>query len=389
MKRLNILLRYSFIITFSTVLFICCSPTHLRNTNYSYQQPKNLNDGIVSDGITNVTIDSTKIIELTKLILRDSFPNIHSLLICKDNKLVYENYFSGKDERWGRRLGYVKHNDDVLHDIRSISKSVVAACIDIAIQQKMIKSIDDPIFDYLHGYQQFKTKENERITLRHLLNMSSGLRWDEDVPHGTSENDETNMERSRNPIVYVLGLPMQSEPGSTWKYNSGGVQVLAEIIKSVSGDDIDIFAEKYLFAPLGIKNYKWIKSHRGFPAAASGLRLTSRDLMKFGLLYLNDGKWENKQLVSENWVSNTFTPQIMRAKNDPTKGYSFLFWTEVDTVNNHNYSLLTARGNGGQRIFINPATNLVVVITAGNYNKRNIRNDGQRALDEYILPALR
>jgi len=311
----------------------------------------------MTEDISNAQFDSIKIVELTKLILKDTFPNIHSLLIAKDNKLIYENYFQGKDENWGSGLGYAKHDTNILHDTRSISKSVVAACIDIAIQQKKIKSIDDPVFDYLTNYLDYKTTENEKITIRELLTMSSNIAWDEDVPHGTKANDETQMERSSNPVEYVLSRPMKTTPAATWKYNSGGVQVLAEILKSVSGDNVDKFAEKYLFEPLGIKNYKWTKSHRKFPAAASGLRLTSRDLLKFGLLYLNKGQWNGKQIITENWVAETLKTQVYRDKNSSTKGYSFLFWIETDTVNNKPFELIIARGNGGQRIFINKESN--------------------------------
>ena len=368
--------------------FSSCSQTRFRDTNYHYSIPAQLGDGIMIGNIANSNIDSFKIIELTKLILKDTFPNFHSLLIAKDNKLVYENYFSGKDENWGSGLGYAKHDFDILHDTRSISKSVVAACIDIAIQQKKINSIDDPIFNYLKDYIQYKTKENESITIRQLLTMSSNIEWDEDVPHGTSANDETQMERSSNPIKYVLSRPMKTEPTPVWKYNSGGVQILAEIIKSVSGDNVDKFAEKYLFEPLGITNYKWTKSHRKFLAAASGLRLCSRDLLKFGLLYLNKGWWNGKQVITENWVTETLKKQVYRDKNSTSKGYSFLFWTEADTVKNKPIELIIASGNGGQRIFLSQELNLIVVITAGNYNKKGIVNDGQLALNKYILPAL-
>jgi CubicO group peptidase (beta-lactamase class C family) len=371
------------------IWFTSCSQTHIRDTNYNYSIPKQLADGIIIDNISNSNIDSTKIIELTKLILKDTFPNIHSLLIAEDNKLIYENYFSGKDENWGSGLGYAKHDTNILHDTRSISKSIIAACIDIAIQQQKIKSIDDPVFNYLTDYQEYKTTQNEKIKIRQLLTMSSNIEWDEDVPHGTSANDETQMERSSNPVKYVLSRPMKKISESVWKYNSGGVQVLAEIIKSVSGDNVDKFAEKYLFEPLGIKNYEWTKSHRKFPAAASGLRLTSRDLLKFGLLYLNKGQWNGKQVITENWVTETLKTQVYRDKNSTTKGYSFLFWTETDTVKNKSFELIIARGNGGQRIFINKELNLIVVVTAGNYNKRGIVNDGQLALDKYILPAFR
>jgi CubicO group peptidase (beta-lactamase class C family) len=385
------------------ILLTGCSQTHIRDTNYNYSAPKELDDGIKTDDIKNVNIDSDKIIELTKLILKDTFPNIHSLLIARDNKIVYENYFSGKDEYWGLSLGYAKHDTNILHDIRSISKSVVSACIDIAIHQQRIKNIDDPIFTYLPDYIKFKTLQNEKITIRNLLTMSSGIKWNENLPIGSHTNNETQMERSINPVEYVLSQPMDTIPGAVWNYNSGGVQVLAEIIKSVSGDIIDKFAEKFLFKPLGIKNYKWIKSsksavffhpgkifshRRSFPAAASGLRLTSRDLLKFGMLYLNNGRWDDKQILTEDWVNETFKTQILRENNSTIYGYSYLFWTYTETINNKTFQIVSARGLGGQRIFMNKELKLIVVITAGNYKRNDIKNDGQLALDKYILPAL-
>ena len=398
--------QYFILFAICLVWLTSCSQTHVRDTNYNYTTPKFLNDSIEIDNITKANIDSNKIIELTKLILKDSFPNIHSLLIAKDNKLVYENYFSGKDESWGWSLGYAKHDTNVLHDIRSISKSVVAACIDLAIQQQKIKNIDDPIFNYLSDYTQYKTPQNEKITIRDLLTMSSGIKWEENsVPHGTSANNETQMEKSKNPIKYVLSQPMDTLPGKVWNYNSGGVQILAEMIRNVSGLTIDNFADSFLFKPLGIKNYKWIrmqsdfssflehyfrkKNKSKFPAAASGLRLTSRDLLKFGLLYLNNGKWNNKQILSENCVTETLKTQILQdSKSSSTNGYSYLFWTQTSSINAEQLDLVIARGNGGQRIFINKKLNLIVVITAGNYNKKGIVNDGQAAMDKFILPAL-
>ena len=407
MKAINSRYYRQYFILFGICLvwLTSCSQIHVRDTHYNYSNPKLLNDSIQIGHIGNTNIDSNKIIELTQLILKDSFPNIHSLLIAKDNKLVYENYFSGKDESWGWSLGYAKHDTNTLHDIRSISKSVVGACIDLAIQQQKISNIDAPIFNYLPDYIHYKTPQNEKITIRHLLTMSSGIKWEENrIPHGTSANNETQMERSKNPIDYVLSQPMNTEPGMVWNYNSGGVQILAEIIRKVSGLTIDNFADSFLFKPLGIKNYKWIrmqsdlssfkerylggKNKSKFPAAASGLRLTSRDLLKFGLLYLNKGKWNNKQILSENWVTETLKIQILQNNNSLTNGYSYLFWTQTSQINNNQFDLIIARGNGGERIFINKKLNLVVVITAGNYNKKGIVNDGQAAMDKFILPAL-
>jgi CubicO group peptidase (beta-lactamase class C family) len=379
---------------------------YIRSTNYTYSKPLSLTDSIKTAGLEAAGIDSTQIIKLTKLILADSFPNIHSLLIYRNDKLVYENYFSGKDNDWGSNLGYIQHGIDDLHDVRSISKSVVAACIDIAIQQKKIKSIDDPIFDYLPNYLKFKTPQNEKISIRDFLTMSSGMQWNEKASHGTTANNESEMEKCIDPVEYVLRQPMDTVYGRTWNYNSGGVQILAEIIKNVSGNTVDQYASEYLFAPSGIKKFKWTKTtmalfqkpanyfkllgrHRTFPAAASGLRLTSRDLLKFGLLYLNNGKWNDQQILTENWVSETFKKQINRESEPTKKAYSFLFWIDADTIKNKSYEILTAKGNGDQRIFLNKELQLAVVITAGNYDKWDIENDSHKALVEYIMPAIR
>jgi len=365
-----------------------CVITKIRSTNYSYKKPLQFDNNLTTDNLHSVGIDTTKIIEVTKLILADSFPNIHSLLIIKDNRLVYKQYFSGKDQNWGWPLGYVNHDATTLHDTRSISKSVVSACIGIAIAQKIIQNIDDPIFNYLPNYSQYKTSQNGKITIRHLLTMSSGMQWDEDVPHGTSKNSETQMERSSDPVAYVLKQSIAFEPGSVWKYNSGGVQVLAEILENASGLSVDKFAEKYLFLPLDIKVYHWTKSKKNFPAAASGLRLTSRDLLKFGMLYLNDGKWNNKQILSEKWIDETLKIQIPRSPSE-LHGYSYLFWTNTETVNGRTIEIIAAKGNGGQRIFICKELNLDVVITAGNYNKKDIANNGEKILIKYVVPAVK
>ena len=379
------------------ILVIClpvfCSPggfcqTPVRDTNYIYAIPARLKDGILVGSLRDAHIDSASIIKLTKFILTDTFTNIHSLLILRNSKLVYENYFPGNDQVWGLKLGYIKHDINSLHDVRSISKSVVSACVGIAIEKKLIKSIDDPIFDYLPDYIRYKTADNGTITIRQLLTMSSGIKWDEDSPHGGSENDETQMEKSSDPVAYPLSLPMAGKPGATWNYNSGGVQVLAHIIKNVSGYDVDEFAKRFLFAPLGIKDFQWIKIHNKVPAAASGLRLRSRDLAKFGLLYLNNGRYNHVQVIPERWVKASFTTAISRDTTTTSMGYGYLFWTYIDTVNRKPRRIVSARGNGGERIFFDEQSKLIVVITAGNYNNNGVVNDGQMALDKFILPAV-
>lgn len=354
-----------------------------RNTDYNYSIPKQLNDGI---NIGNASdIDTSKIVSLTKLILKNEFPNFHSLLIAKDNRLVYENYFSGTDEISGKKLGYIEHSIDDLHDCRSISKSITSICIGMAVKQRLVKSIDEPIVQYFPEYEEYFDTLKRQITIKHLLTMTAGFEWNEDISYRDPKNSELQMDLSINPIKYILSRPIITAPGSKWNYNGGQSQLLAQIILKVSGLTVDKYAEKNLFIPLGISKYNWLTLKKNMPAAASGLRLRSRDLLKIGLLYMNDGIWNGAQIVDKEWANNSLSSIVTREDN---KGYGFQFWTYADTVNNKSFHISEAKGNGGQRIFFCKELNLLVVTYAGNYNKWDIVNDSHKALTDFIIPSV-
>jgi CubicO group peptidase (beta-lactamase class C family) len=380
-------------ILFVFSLFMSYAQKPSRPTTYTYTIPQTLNDGIETTSLEKIGMDSTRIIKLTQLILADSFPNIHSILIVKNNKLVYENYFAGKDQIRGKNLGYVEHSLEGLHDCRSVSKSVVSACVGIAVKQGLIKSIDDPIFNYFPDYQEYSDSLKAKITLRHLLTMSSGFEWDETGSYTSLRNSEIHIYLSLNPIKYILKRSVVVEPGTLWNYNGGETQILAEIVKIVSGLPIDKFADKYIFQPLNIKKYEWLPLIiKKIPAAASGLRLTSRDFLKFGQLYMNNGKWENEQILDSTWVVQTLTTSIKRTNlkaNISKGGYGYQFWTYTEKLKDTNIDIVEAKGNGGQAIFLCKSLDLMVVITAGNYNQRGIVNNSHEALVKYIIPAMR
>lgn len=365
-----------------------CQQKHIRPTTYSYTKPVEMSDSIYTDYLYNNGVDSTQIVKLTKLILSDTFPNIHSLLIFKDNKLVYENYFAGYDEISGKKLGYIDHLINDLHDCRSISKSVTSACIGIALKKGLIKNVDEPIFPYFKQYQDKFDDQKKKITIRNLLTMTSGLKWNEDISYRDPRNTELRMDMSSDPIGFILGRSMTFEPGTTWNYNGGNTQLLATIIKSVSGLSLDKFAEKELFIPLAIKKYEWLPLIKDIPAAASGLRLRSRDLLKFGMLYMNGGKWKEKDILNADWVVESLKSDVERpSPKDKNAGYGFQFWTYKEKVNDKEIEIQEAKGNGGQGLFFCKSLNLLVVITAGNYNNWEIKNDSKAALIQYIIPA--
>ncbi len=329
--------------------------------------------------------DTSLLNRVDSAISNGTYPNIHSLLIARHGKLVYEKYWPGKDESWGLDLGVISHGKDSLHDIRSISKSIVSACVGIAVQQGKIKSVDQKVLDFFPGHEKLDTGLKSLLTIKHLLSMSSGLVWNEGVPYDNPENSEIKMIRSSDPVDYVLRQPMEAAPGKVWKYNGGTTQLLAAIIEKTTGKKIDNFANENLFQPLGVTRFEWAKyPGTDLPAAASGLRLRSRDLLNFAFLYTNKGKWNGQQLIPETWIEESFQPQVNR--DGGAYGYQFWMWDEK--VGDRTIPVVACVGNGDQRIFFDKANDLLVVITAGNYNKWNIKNNASALLRDYVYASL-
>lgn len=363
---------------FAAILFLVgCRQATDKNLTTQNQTP---NFEISISNPEDVGLDRQIITELLDSIKTGFYPNRHSQLIYKDDKLVEEAYFPGHDENWGTDIGIIQHNDTLLHDMRSVSKSIVSACIGIAISQGKIKSVDQPIFDFFEDYKQNNNEGREKLTIKHLLTMTSGLKWNEDVPYDNPENSEIQMINSGDGIGFVLSRKLTSKPGTVWQYNGGTTELLAEIIKRVSGKNIHEFAKEFLFEPIGISKSEWtISPSTNSPAAASGLRITSRDMLKFGMLYMQDGKWGNQQVIPKEWVDESIKSHITRSDGG---GYGYQFWIFDYTIQGKSLTIPVAVGNGDQRIFIDRRNNLLVITTAGNYNKWNIENNASAILEK-------
>ena len=340
-------------------------------------RPDDLNDGIKTSLLKREGIDEAIINKIVAAINNGFYPNIHSLLIYKNEKLVFENYFSGRDQIWGEDLGTISHNEPDLHDVRSISKSVVSACIGIAIQNGLIKDVHQPIHQFFGDYQNYFEGLKRDISIEHLLTMSAGFEWDESSSYENIENSKIQMNLSPDPIAFVLSCPMIATPGKVFEYNGGATQLLAAIIEYVSGQKINEFANSYIFQPLGIQSYNWICFvGTNNPAAASGLRLRSRDLLKFATLYLNKGKWKGIQIIPKEWVIETLIPRMEHKEGR----YGYQFWMWNNEVKKQIFPVIAAAGNGDQRIYLDSKNKLIVVCTAGNYNNWSIRNNSNQIL---------
>jgi CubicO group peptidase (beta-lactamase class C family) len=293
--------------------------------------------------------------------------NIHCVLVVRRGKLVFERYFSGSDQIpglfFGSRVKDVVFDADTLHDLKSASKSVASLAVGIAIDQGLIRSIDEPVFDFFPECADLRTPEKDRIQLVHALTMSMGLAWVEATPATGEDNDESRMHRAADPPRYVLGLPSTAPPGQVFFYNTGALTLVSAIVRKATGRPLDEFARTELFEPLGITDFEWSRV-KGDADAGGGLRMRPRDMAKIGQLVLSGGRWNDRQIVSRSWVEASTAPQI-KATDDQLYGY--LWWLGRAPAGAHGVQWIGALGRGGQYIRIVPERDLVVVVTAGYY----------------------
>jgi len=364
---------------------------------YSYQTPENINDGFEVGTLNEVTIDSVPIIQAANNIYGGNFKEVHSMLIFKDGKLVFEEYFPGHKYKWdapGHHGEWVVWDKTMLHDIKSVSKSIVSTCIGIAIDQGFIESVHQSIFDYLPEYKHLKKDGKEHITIEHLLTMTSGLEWDEwGAPLSSSSNDIVGLWfNCEDQIACILERPLVDEPGTSFTYSGGNIIVLGEIIKNATNMNIDEFSMNYLFNPLGVDSTMWSVVFRsGVIEAAGGLEIKPRDMVKVGVTFLNKGVWDGKRIISEEWVENSSKPfrdnhGINIPGTDQRKnGYAYSWWTKQFSSSGEKIDLFYAGGWGGQNIIVFPEFNTVVVFNGGNYlTKTRIF----KLLENYIIPAI-
>lgn len=291
--------------------------------------------------------------------------NIHSVLVVRHGKLLFEHYRAGEDECWGEPLGNVAHGPDSKHDLRSVTKSVISLLLGIALDRKLIRDIDESVINWFPQYSDLRTPEKERITLRHLLTMSAGLEWNENVPFTDPKNSEMRMLCSADQYRYVLEQPVVVPGGQVWNYNSGGTLLLEAVIAKAADGALDDVAREFLFEPLSITDYAWTKNPKSGILEVGGLRLRSRDLAKIGQLVVNGGNWNGRQIVSQKWVKESTAAHVGPAHL--TYFYGYQWWLGRSLVKGREVPWICAMGHGGQRIFVVPALNLVAVVTAGLY----------------------
>lgn len=288
---------------------------------------------------------------------------LDSVLIVRNGYIVYEDY----------PMGYT---EDMRHVLFSCTKSVASAVLGIALGQGYFNGTHDRLLDFFPG----RTVANpdprkDRITVENLLTMKAGFEWDEwSVSYEDGSNPVFGLMSSSDALQHMLDLPMAAEPGTTWVYNSGVSHLLSYIVNATTGRFTGDFAQEFLFDPLGITSVYWETDFSGVSFGGFGLNLTPRDMAKFGYLYLNNGTWDEEQILFSSWIDESMVVNHTTGSN---LGYGYQWWINPD------WEAYSARGYRGQRIHVLPKENLVVVFTSSG---SQVHYD--ELIADYILPAV-
>ena len=318
---------------------------------------------------------------------------IHSLLIIKDGKLVFEEYFPGDKYNLAQATGESGFDIYDTHNLCSVTKSFTSALIGIAIDKGYIQSIEQKVFSFFPEYQSVlsSSPEKDDLSIKHLLTMTSGIMWDDETTsYFNPRNDMYQLFNSNDPIKYILSKDMIGPPGRVFDYANCNTNVLGEIIRKSSKLRLDKFAQQHLFSKLGISDFEWQMLPNNVVFCSGDLRLRPRDMAKFGYLFLNGGVWEGEQIISQDWIDRStrkhIDPGRYQTEFSWADGYGLHWWLWED-IYNLEYPAYFASGWGGQWIIVSKSTNTVIVSTAGNYYT-DIIMPIETIITEFIVPSL-
>jgi CubicO group peptidase (beta-lactamase class C family) len=298
--------------------------------------------------------------------------NVHGIVALRKGRIVFERYFTGTDEVWGRPLGTVEFKADTLHDMRSVTKSIVGLLYGIALGQGLVPAPDQSLLAQFPEYHELGRDTNKaRLKIAHALTMTLALEWNDAAPWA-SVPTEVAMEGAPDRYRFILERPMLGAPGNGWIYCGGATALLGRLIERSAGIDLHAFAKTALFEPLEIGLTEWSAGRDGVPSAASGLRLTPRGLACVGQMIVGGGKWAGRMIVPSDWLDASFRPAAI---SDDAAHYGYHWYLGEFAVPGrigiYGAKWIGASGAGGQRLFILPGLEFVLAITAGNYSAPN------------------
>ncbi len=364
MEKRNLYILFLFIIP---LLFVSCSDNNPIGIDYSSPW--------ITSSPEAQDVDSNYLNSLVSQINNNVFGYIQSVIVARNNKLIFEKYFHG-------------YSRETLHRVYSVTKSFSSAMIGIAIQQGIISGINEKLLNYFKNYS-IKDLDTLKlsITLRDVLTMSAGFQWNElSIPYSDPNNDFNRLFSSTDAVKFVLDKTIQDYPGTKFRYSTGLPLLFSYIIQKETGESAETYAIENIFNKIGIKNYTWNDAPGGITNTGSGLSLRPIDMALFGQLYLNHGYWNNQQIISADWINLSTAAAISINSN---LEYGFYWWRYSDSnpvVNTlPSNDIYFALGYSDQIIWIIPQYKMVVVVTANNA-ENYFQTDN--ILKDYILPSI-
>ena len=355
---------------------------------FEYVKPIPEEDGWATSSLDDVKIDRGAIERFVQMI-NDAKPaidnplNIHSLLIARHGKLVLEEYFYG-------------HYKDKPHDMRSASKTIAPILVGIAKEKGYGIDGNTPVYSFFPEYKPFKNwdERKNKITLKDLMNMNSGLAIEDSDPASPGAEWVTLTQKITPDIYkYTLDLPLVNEPGGTPVYGSASTNLIGAFLRKSTSHWIPLFFDKYIARPLQIHTYHMNLLPSGEAYMGGGLYMRSRDQLKLGQLFLSKGNWNGQKIIGEDWVKESLISRGTmkpRMDADVNHGYGYAWHFRSQKLGNKETGYYWAGGNGGQLIIVVPELDLVLGFTGGDYT------DFQKYLlweieylPKYILPAVK
>lgn len=328
--------------------------------------------------------NAIKLDAMEAAIADQTLKQITSVVAMQRGELVYEGYFNGADAQ-------------TLHDVRSASKTVTSLLMGIAIHQKAVPSVDVHALDWFADKKPLNNPDPRKtsIDIEDLLSMSSLMEcndWNQ-----FSRGNEERMYLIEDWSAFFWNLPIRGIPpwespanerpyGRAHSYCTAGVFVLGELIQRATDTELTEYAERFLFAPLGIKEAVWPRSPMGIAQGGGGLRLSSRSLISLGQLMLDDGKRDDQQIIPKSWIKSSWT---RRAQVRDDVDYGYLWWIFDFETGQGTVTAYAMAGNGGNYVFVVPEFNGVAVVTSTAYNTSYMHDQSHSILTDHIIKAWR
>jgi CubicO group peptidase (beta-lactamase class C family) len=356
---------------------------------YTYSVPDDIGDGWQVAALGDEGLDTEAITGMMTRVVTGNYAGIDSVAIVRNNKLLLYWFAIRQLDEFDN---WITNRDVERHILHSTSKSVTSALVGIAIDKGFIESTQVRFYDLFDypAYNNWDPRKAE-ITLEDALTMRLGLEWDEwSLPY-TSPNNDLVFLNSNNTdwAKALLDLPMAQDPGALFTYNTAATNAIGQALQNATGMPMADFANVNLFYPMQITNAEWARTPTNLPVGGSGLFLTSRNLAKFGQLYLDNGSWQGQQLISADWIADSVVRRVdISSWATYSEAYGFQWWLDDLTYKGQLVETWVTSGYGGQYTFVVPSLDLVVAFTGQNYGPGSGIGNLYTMMNDHILDAI-